>query len=502
MKPSLLGIDLGTSSVKAVLFDSGLHVLSSSMVAYPTLYPREGWAEQKADTWWAAVIQAIREILEKSSGIPSEIAGIGIDTQGAVALPIDRTGKALRPAILWMDRRAQSQCVWIEGLSPNAFQNITANRNDPSNFGPKLLWIKQNEPEIYHKTYKFLHANGYLVYKLTNQWTMDLSEAGLSQLCDTREGSWSEEILGAFEIPQAKLPDIYPCTEVVGQVTEEAARLTGLTAGTPVIAGLMDAIACGAGSGVFSPGQTYVAAGTAQGAGFCLREYVPNSSFHMHKYILPETWIAMGAVDFSGGILRWFNELLGHNDYTEIERLANTSEAGQEFLIFLPYMIGQRSPLWNGNTRGVILGLEPSTSKQDLIRMFIEGCSFGMRYIFDIFERSGTSIEHVIMTGGSTRISMWNQIFADITGKNVDIPQNMDVAPLGAAITAGVGVGVYRDFEETRDTLTMERTYIPQEEHRILYNRMYEIYCRLFESVKGHYDSLANVRQQFQKRSM
>lgn len=502
MKPLLLGIDLGTSSVKAVLFDAGLQVLFSSMLSYPTLYPREGWAEQNADTWWAAVIQIIREIVEKSSIIPSEIVGIGIASQGAAALPVDSAGEALRPAILWMDRRAKSQCDRIEALSPNAFRNITANRNDPSNFGPKLLWIKQNEPEIYNRTYKFLHANGYLVYKLTSQWTMDLSEAGISQLCNTKEGSWSKEMLRAFEIPQTKLPDIYPCTEVVGQVTEEAARLTGLSAGTPVIAGLMDAIACGAGSGVFSPGQTYVTAGTAQGAGFCLKECVPDSSFHIHKYILPDTWIAMGAVDFSGGILRWFNELLGHNDYTEIERLANTSETGQAFLIFLPYMIGQRSPLWNGNTRGVILGLEPSTSKQDLIRMFIEGCSFGMRYVFDIFESSGTSIEHVTMTGGSTRISAWNQIFADITGKNVDIPQNMDVAPLGAAITAGVGVGVYRNFEETRKQLNVERTYKPQQEHRALYDRMYELYCSLFESVKGHYECLANVRQQFRKRSV
>jgi len=497
MREYLLGVDLGTSSLKTVLFTTDLEIVCSASRSYPCLHPHEGWAEQEADSWWEATISTLKELLDKAGLDPLHISAVGIDSQGSVALPVDRSGKALRPGLLWMDRRSEQQCKWIDSLQIKDLGKITANHNDPANFGPKLLWFKEKEPEIYKSTYKFLHANGYLVMKMTGKYTLDVSETGLTQLCDTREACWSDEILRAFGIDIAKLPDIHPCVDVVGQVTKEAARLTGLAEGIPVVAGLMDAASCGVGSGIYTPGHTYVTAGTVQGAGHCLGEPLFNPSLHVFNYVLPKTWITMGAVDFSGGVLKWFNDLLGNEDYSEVEELANSSQAGRKPLIFLPYMVGQRSPLWNSNTRGVIFGLDPSTDKQDLIRCFIEGCALGMRYIFELFEQSGTHITQVAMTGGSTRIKMWNQIFADITGIKVDIPSNMDVAPLGAAITAAVGAGVYSGFDDVTDKLNIAARYEPQEATRGFYDKMYDVYRSLFESVLKHYDTLAQIRKKY-----
>jgi xylulokinase len=497
MQKYLLGIDLGTSSLKAVLFDVELNSIASSVMSYPSLYPREGWVEQDATVWWSAVIQAMKEILEKSRINPADIAGIGIDSQSSVALPLDINGHPLRPGPLWMDRRSDRQCEWIEKVDPHGFWDITANRNDPSNFGPKVLWIKDNEPELYKKTEMFLHANGYLIYKLTGEFSMDISEAALTQLCNARESCWSEEILKALGIDREKLPEIYGCTDIISGVNRQASQITGLTEGTPVVAGLVDAAASGVGSGINRPGQIYVTAGTVQGAGLSLEKPYFNKLLHTFHYVLHKTWVVMGAVDFSGGILRWFNKLLGNKDYSEITRLANSSKAGHKFLLFIPYMVGQRSPLWNSNTRGVIFGLDPTTNKQDLIRMIMEGCSYGMRYIFDIFEKSDIHTKRVIMTGGSTRIKMWNQILADIIGKIVDIPKNMDVAPLGSAITAGLGVGIYKDLKEISHRLKVSQTYIPEEKNRKLYDRMYAVYCSLFNNIQQQYDMLAEVKQQF-----
>lgn len=498
MSDYLLGIDLGTSSCKTALLTIEGKVFCSSIMEYPTHFPKKDWAEQQSDKWWYALVNTVKKILDDTGINPSKIIGVGIDSQGSVVLPVDKRGETLRPGLIWMDRRSEKQCKWIDENLKETLWKINGNHNDPSNIAPKILWIKDNEPDVYKNTYKFLHANGYLVFKLTSKFSMDISEGGLTQLFDTKNGCWSEELINGCEIDDSKLPDIYKCFEVVGSVTREAANITGLKEGTPVVAGSMDMVASALGTGVYLQGQAYVAAGTVVAAGVCLQKPKFNSALHIYHHIIPDMWLTAAGVDFGGGGLRWFNDLIKeNNDYSEINKLVHMEQQINNLLVFLPYMVGQRAPLWNSNTRGVIFGLNPYTKKEELIRMFMEGSAFGLRYILDIIEQTGLNIEDIRMTGGCTRIKIWPQIFANIIKKNIAIYNDIDVALLGSAITAGYGVGVYRNFNYILSNFPIKKMYYPELDKNKLYESLYNIYHRLYDHIKEEFDLLAEVQEKY-----
>jgi xylulokinase len=490
----LLGIDLGTSSCKTVLFDRDLKVVSLASVEYPTLFPHHGWAEQPADQWWQALIRTVQEVLDRSKIDPADIAGIGVDSMGSVVLPVDCQGQPLRNGLIWMDRRSEDRCCWIDRHLKDTLWQINGNYNDPSNIAPKVLWIKDDEPGIYEQTGKFLHANGYLVYKLTGQMSMDVSEGGLTQLFDLRQGCWSPELIAGCGIDRDKFPEIYNCYDVVGKVTADAASASGLKAGTPVVAGAMDMVASALGSGVNRPGQVYTAAGTVTAVGACTDRPEFHHALHIYHHIVPGMWIKAAGVDFGGGGLRWFKDLLREESYDEFNDSANQSPPGSNGLIFLPYMVGQRAPLWNSNTRGVIFGLNPASDKRDLVRMMMEGNALGVRYILNIVESTGLPVSSMRMTGGCTRSSAWMQIFADITGKKVEVPGSIDVAALGSAITAGVGAGVYGNFQDILTKLSVENEYQVNPENTRLYESIMKIYCKLYQDLQDEFDMLAEIQ--------
>ncbi|CAA7600912.1 glycerol kinase [Acididesulfobacillus acetoxydans] len=489
----VLGIDLGTSSCKTVLFTDKLIVVCSASAEYGTSYPRPGWAEQRAEEWWEALRQTVSRVLTESRIKPSEIAAIGVDSQGSTVLPVTAEGQALRPGLIWMDRRAEVQCRWIDENLGDSLWQISGNHNDPSNIAPKVLWLKNNEPDVYSRADKFMHANGYLIYRLTGQFSMDKSEGGLTQLFDTVRGSWSEELIMSCGIDRAKLPDIYDCFEVVGQVTTEAARETGLCQGTPVVAGAMDMVASALGAGVYHAGEMYVAAGTVTALGVAVDEPKFTHSMHLYHHIIPDLWINAAGVDFGGGGLRWLRNVLSEEDYLILNDLAQESCPGSNGLIFLPYMVGQRAPLWNSATRGVIMGLHPATGKADFIRMFMEGNAFGVRNILDIAEKEGLAGGSIRMTGGCTQSPIWTQIFADITGKNIEVPGALDVAALGSAVTAAVGIGMFRGFEEALTGYSLENTYQVRSSEHQLYEKMFRIYKRIYANLREEFTLLAEI---------
>ena len=489
----LLGIDLGTSSCKTVLFSHKLGLVSSASVEYPTYFPHQGWAEQPAEQWWDALLQTVSTVLQESSINPSDIAGIGVDSQGSTALPVDRRGRALRPGLIWMDRRSEPQCLWINANLGEALWQINGNYNDPSNIAPKLLWLKTNEPEVYRQTYKFLHANGYLVYKLTGKFSMDISEGGLTQLFDTIKGSWSEDLVKLCGLDLAKLPDVYNCFDVVGGITKEAAHLTGLREGTLVVAGAMDMVASALGSGVCSPNQVYAAAGTVTAVGVATDEPSFNQNLHLYHHIVPGLWIKAAGVDFGGGGLRWFKHLVHEKDYTAFNELASQSKPGSNGLVYLPYMVGQRAPLWNSTTRGVIMGLHPAVSKADMVRMFMEGNAFGVRQILEIATADGYVSESIRMTGGCINSPVWSQIFADITGKRIEIPRAIDVAALGSAITAAVGVGMFREFSDAFANDTLNQTFKVDYCNSDLYGKVFQVFKQIYGNLQQEFSLLAEI---------
>ena len=365
---------------------------------------------------------------------------------------------------------------------------LPANRNDPSNIAPKILWFKQNHPDIYKKTHKFLHANGYLIQKLTGVFTMDRTEGGLSLLYDLSRGEWSDKILSDLKIDKSKLPDIYECDDVVGTVTKQASDECGLAAGTPVVAGAMDCIASALGTASVKNGDVYITGGTVTAVGIILDKPRPHKALHIHNHIVPGKYIWVSAVDFGGGGLRWFRDLIGKSDYTELDRIAALAPVGNNGLVFLPYMVGQRSPLYNNNTTGVVFGLTPDHQLKHMARMFMEGTSYAVRNILDYFRVAGTLPKSATLTGGLSNSKVWAQIMCDIINVNIDIPGVADVATLGMAITAAVGIGMFKDYEEALDQHQVKTQYAVNPENTEIYNTMFSIFKNVFNNITFSYD--------------
>ena len=497
MAQYILSVDLGTTSCKTVLFDTDFNVVATAKRAYDTSYPHAGWAEQPAYQWWEALRENTQEVLEKSAIDPAKVIAVGIDAFSTTVLPVDQDGDPLRPGLIWMDRRATRQSGWIAKNLKDELWEINGNVSDAGNIAPKIMWIKENEPDIYEKTHQFLHANGYLVYKLTGKYSMDISEAGLSQLCNTRTGQYSEVLIDGCGIDRTKLPPVFNCTDVVGRVTAEAAVKTGLVAGTPVIAGSMDNVAAGLGAGVCKGGEVFISGGTVTTNNVCLSEPKYNPNLHIYPHIVPGTWITAGGVDFGGAGLKWFKELLEIESFEEIDAIRNATQCAQSAIIFLPYMVGQRCPVWNDNTTGVLMGLKPTTNRQHLIRAIMEGPAYGSRHVLSLVEESGVAIHHLKITGGSASSPVWVQIFSDVIGKPIEIPGTVDLPPLGVAIAAAYGVGIIKSFEEGVGKIPVRERFVPDAENHAYYSEMYGVFRSLYQNIKGEYDQLAAIQKKF-----
>lgn len=502
MTEYILSVDVGTSSTKTVLFDTDFNVVATAKKAYDTSYPHHGWAEQPAYQWWEALVEKTQEVVKKSAIDPAKIIAMGIDAFSTTVLPVDKEDDPLRPGLIWMDRRASKQAAWIaENLKDETWE-INGNISDAGNPAPKIMWIKENEPEIYEKTHLFLHANGYLVYKLTGEYSMDISEAGLSQMCNTRTGEYSDVLLEGCGIDRAKLPPIFNCTDVVGKVTAEAAAKTGLLEGMPVIAGAMDNVAAGLGAGVSKGGEVFISGGTVTTNNVCLDEPKYNHNLHVYPHIVPGKWITSGGVDFGGAGIKWFNEeILESESYAELDKLIDSSITAKSSVIFLPYMVGQRCPIWNDNTSGVLMGLKPTTNRQDIVRALIEGTTFGSRHVLSIAEEEGVDISKVKITGGSANSATWVQIFSDVIGKPIDIPGAVDLPPLGVAIAAAYGVGAVKNFDEAIAKIAVRDSFEPNAENHEYYSEMYGVFRSLYENIRGEYDKLAEITNKFGKNA-
>ncbi len=497
MSKYILSIDLGTTSMKAAVYQLDFTPVYTVQKGYQTTFPHEGWAQQHPDMWWKVLSEVVKELLEKSRIAPSDIAVIGIDSMSSAVVPLDGEGNVLYPAMLWMDRRARTECDDIDYIFGNKFFTISGNHNDPSNFGPKIMWLKMNEPDVYDKTSVILHANGFLAYRLTDELTMDVSECGLSQLCYTAESAWSEELLTGCGIDREKLPEIRECTSVIGKVTNRAAAITGLAAGTPVVAGSMDNVAAGVGAGLYQQHDVYVSAGTVTTVNSCISTPEYSEKMHLYRHAVPNRWLSVAGVDYGGAGLKWFKEILENDDFKEIDRLATEAVTRVNSPLFFPYMVGQRAPLWNDDTRGVLYGLTPAVTKGELLRTLMEGNVLGVRRIFGELNRMGVRPNQVRLTGGCANSTIWSELFADILSMEVVIPGSGDVASLGSAMIAAVGAGIVDDFESAAETIPIRETFTPhgEEIHRMYEKRM-ELFNTIYEKLEDTFHTFgASVKE-------
>lgn len=497
MKQYLLGIDIGTSACKVAIFDKNGNVISTANGSYPVYYPKQGWAEQNPDEWWTAVCKATQEAIKKGNVLPEDIAGIGIDGQSWSAIAVDQEGNVLTNTPIWMDTRAKEICNEInEKLGADSIFQLAGNSLQPSYTTAKILWYQRNMPEVYEKTDKILQSNSFIAYKLTGAMTQDISQGYGLHCFDMRTGTWDENMCEKLGIPMRMLPDIYPCHAVVGTVTEKAARESGLAVGTPVVAGGLDA-ACGTlGAGVLHNGETQEQGGQAGGMSICMDQYTADPRLILSFHVVPDCWLLQGGTTGGGGVMRWFEKefadyermeakALGKSSLEQLNDIAKVVPAGSDGLVFLPYMSGERSPIWDPEAKGVYFGLDFSKTKGHFVRASMEGVAYSLKHNLEIAEEAGAQVKELRAMGGSANSLLWTQIKSDITGKPIVVPSSDTATTLGAVILAGVGVGMYDSFDEAVElTVRNVRRHEPNLEFQSAYDRNYEIYLDLYKQLK------------------
>ena len=498
MSNYLLSIDLGTSACKVVIFNINGEVIVQTNGTYPVYYPKEGYVEQDPKEWWKAVCKAVKEAIEKGNISASDIAGVGVDGQSWSAIAVDEQGEVLTNTPIWMDTRAKKICDRInKEVGKERIFHLSGNSLQPSYTTAKILWYKENLPDVYKNTRTILQSNSFIVYQLTGKKTQEKSQGYGYHCYDMGKGRWDKDMAKEMGIDVNFLPEIYDCHDIVGKVRKEAAKLTGLKEGTPVVAGGLDA-ACGSlGVGVIEPGQTQEQGGQAGGMSICIDQYKSHEALILSHHVVPNLWLLQGGTVGGGGVMRWFeNEFadyerkeskhLNKSSLEQLNDLAQEVPPGSDQLVFLPYMMGERSPIWDPNAKGVYYGLDFNKTKGHMVRASMEGVALSLQNNLDIAKSLGIEVKELRAMGGAANSYLWTQIKSDVTGKKIKVPGSDTATAMGAAILAGVGVGIYKDFKEaTNQLIEIKREHNPNMENHKTYQKNYEIYLELYDNLKG-----------------
>jgi xylulokinase len=497
MAKYLLGIDIGTSAAKLMIYRTDGVFAAQKSGDFTVIRREAGWAEQDPNEWWEVVCTALRSLIYESKIDPGDIACIGVDGQSWSAIPVDAGGNVLSNTPIWMDTRAKDICDELrDTIGEEAIFNVCGNPLQPTYTTPKILWYKKHLPDVYKKTKKILQSNSFIVYRLTDALSHDLSQGYGLHFFDMRKLGLNQEMCARMGIDSDLIPPLAASHEVVGTVTEEAAARTGLTPGTPVVAGGLDA-ACGTlGAGVIRAGQTQEQGGQAGGMSICIDEYHADPRLILSPHVVPGTWLLQGGTVGGGGILNWFEKEFGAQE--RLDAAANGSSAfalmdaeaekispGSEGVVFLPYMSGERSPIWDDKAKGVYYGLDYTKTRAHFIRASMEGVAYSLMHNLDAAKEAGVDVDVLHAVGGGAKSALWCSMKADVTGKEIVMMQADAATSIGTIILAGVGVGIYKDFEEATDIFVRSGRHIyPNGENRAIYRKGYQTYRKLYEDLK------------------
>jgi len=501
-----LGLDIGTSGTKALLItEDGRHVASDT-AEYPLSTPRPQWAEQDPEDWWQAAILTTKTVLQKANIGGEEIAGIGLSGQMHGSVFLDRDNRVLRPALLWCDQRTQAECDWITAqVGHDALVEHISNPVLTGFTAPKIVWLRNHEPETYDKVVKVLLPKDYIRFKLTGVHATEVSDASGTALLDVKNRRWSEEVLGAAGIPRSFMPECAESIEITGHVHAEAAALTGLAVGTPVAGGGGDQAAGAVGSGIVETGIVSSAVGTS-GVVFAYSDTPatdPHLRVHTFCHAVPGKWHTMGVVLSAGGSLRWLRDTFfqpegvvagttGGDPYALMAEGARHVQPGAEGLIFLPYLTGERTPYPDANARGAFFGITLRHKRQHFTRAVLEGVAFALNDTFQIFREIGVPVAQVRASGGGAKSDVWRQIHADVTGHPHETLSVDEGPALGAALLAAVGTGAYRAVAEACHAAiqTGARTE-PDAAALSAYRKYYGVYRALYPALKEQFAAVS-----------
>lgn len=504
----VLGIDIGTSGTKTVLFDKDANVIASHTIEYPMYQPHNGWAEQKPEDWWNAVAGTCKEVVSKSGVDAKEIKGIGLSGQMHGLVMLDKDNQVIRPSIIWCDQRTAKECEEIEAkVGRERLIEITANPALTGFTASKIMWVKNNEPENYAKCAHILLPKDYIRFMLTGKYATEVSDASGMQLLDVPKRDWSDEVLEKLGIDKTLLGKVYESPEVTGTVTDEAAALTGLYPGTKVVGGAGDNAAAAVGTGVVKDGRAFTTIGTS-GVVFAHTSKIsidPKGRVHTFCCAVPGAWHVMGVTQGAGLSLQWTRNNIcteemnqakaeGVDPYYIMDKEADSVAIGSERLLYLPYLMGERTPHLDPNARGTFFGLSAMHKRPHIIRSVMEGVSFSLMDCLSVFGEMDIKADSMIACGGGGTSKVWRKMLSDIYNCEISTIDSKEGPALGVAILAMVGTGMYSSVEEACDAVIRKgTTTVPDADNHERYMKFYDIYRKLYISNKENFAKLAGL---------
>jgi xylulokinase len=506
----LLGIDVGTTGSKAILIDPDGRIVASATTEYPMFTPRPLWAEQNPADWWTATVASIRRVLGTNGIRADQVVGIGLTGQMHGLVLLDQRGSVLRPCIMWNDQRTGPQCAAItKEIGAQRLLGLIANPVLPGFTAGKIVWVRENEPGVYAQAAQILLPKDYIRYRLTGAYAMEVSDASGTALFDVQHRRWSDEMLGALDIPRAWLPEVFESPIPSAKISADAAKETGLVAGTPVVGGGGDQAAQAVGSGIIQTGIISATMGTS-GVVFAATDKFllePEGRLHAFCHAVPGQWHLMGVMLSAAGSFRWFRDALGQSEaaqaretgadvYDLLTAQGATAPAGSEGLLFLPYLTGERTPYPDPDARGVFFGITLRHGKAQFVRAVLEGVAYGLRDSLELMRAMGLNITQVRASGGGAKSVLWRQILADVFGSEIVLLNVTEGAAYGAALLAGVGAGVYTDVNDAcAHTIRVTDKIEPSANARV-YADFYPIYRALYPALAPQFKRVGEATAQ------
>lgn len=486
-----MGIDLGTSNAKTVLMDEAGHIVSMASADYPLLTPHPGWAEQNPDDWWRALCKTSRQVIgelrtSRSTYSIHDIKGVSLSGQMNGALLVDARGVPIRRAIVWLDGRSKRECDAANQRAGSLFRKRVLQVLNPVNTLGKILWLREHEPDLYNDARYALIQKDWIRFRLTGSFASDVSDASVSAAGDIYTRDWSGEVLDALEIRRDLFPPVVESAQVVGEITPEASAETGLAAGTPVCAGAGDMACMAIGGGVIKPGIVNVGIGTA-GHALAFAETINDTAYNQLWPIchaVPGKYFWLGCTYTGGRSLAWARDQFGER-FEDLTAQAQGIPVGSDGLFFMPWFQGAATPNPDPYARAGWIGLTLHHTKGHMIRALMEGVAFDLRHSLECFKQLGYPIDELRIGEGGAKSELWRAIQADVFSQDVRIMETRQVSAIGAAIIAGVGVGLFPNFETAAErTIVLGETVKSDPDRVQQYEACYQRYCELYPILK------------------
>ncbi len=501
MQKLILAHDVGTSATKATLFSLDGALVASTSHSYETRFGPGGSAEQNPLDWWNAVSVTTNNLMQNRDA--GQVVALALSGMMMGCLCVDRQGTPLRHHLLYCDQRAVAQAERLgRRAGEDVIYTISGNRANAVNSAAKFMWIRDNEPEIYKNTYKFLNAKDFINFKLTGRFATDPTDASGTNLYDLKTGRWSPELIDAAELDEQLLPDIVPSTAVLGELTPAAAAALGLRPGTPVIEGAADGICAGIGAGSISTGKTYICLGSSAWVGITTDAPVYDAAQRSitFAHAVPEKFHPMGTMLAGGSLYAWLRGVFHPDEpgfpYSRMDEAAQSSKPGANGLLFLPHLMGERSPYWNSLARGAWIGLDITHTQGDLYRAVLESVALNLEITVGIFQRMGERIDEIAIIGGGAKGKLWRQIMADIIGTKILNTSSPDEATaIGAAVIAGVGAGIYEDFSVVDRYNAASSVVEPDSRNTRVHAEQKKLYGEAYAALEPLLPGLAALRE-------